>query len=448
MQHRLRSGAIALACMLGVMLTIAACGVAVPPVSSPTAFAARPATPTPTVATRGEAPPEPGIPDRRAYPTPTPKLPDLTPPPDGWIAYLTPERHLALAAPDGSRHVTLSALGPVSAAIWSPGGHWLAYAHRAGLTLISMETRPRLVPVADALWRDPVWSGDGRFLAYIYPRPPSGTRPRRYEIHLFDVSAARTIMATTQGLGHSEWSSLCGILNPPLVPVFDRFEGTLCIWDVQAGSIVATFPSEDTRWGELDSACPAIWLPAGDGLIFPLAELGQKEIELPGNPPEVGGPGYTSLRLASLAIWKVGEQAPHVLLNARERQRYWPEGWLPDGRLEVSVMEWSRDRYELGVPRGPEHIDYRYFRLSENGWPQETDAQGIPWWAGGGLRVTLGLPQAPQGTLGRWQVGPDGETVVFEQKADGCLYTYRGEGEPVLLAAGYDPRWQPVPSQP
>jgi len=48
--------------------------------------------------------------------TPTPSLfpatfPDLTPPPGGWIAFLTPEEHLALISPDGSRLVELTEQG-------------------------------------------------------------------------------------------------------------------------------------------------------------------------------------------------------------------------------------------------------------------------------------------------------------------------------------------------
>jgi hypothetical protein len=104
-------------------------------------------------------------------------LPDLTPPPRGWIAFKTPEEHLALIAPDGSRGVTVTEQAQVGSFAWSPDGRSLAFVRDGQLMLLSIEdthvvplTGPGTIRSTELAWsRDSTEVASERMTARTLP---------------------------------------------------------------------------------------------------------------------------------------------------------------------------------------------------------------------------------------------------------------------------------------
>jgi len=416
---------------------------------------ATPAAPASPAIPAQPAPADLELPSQRTLPTPTPYLPDLTPPPGGWIAYLTlePANRLALASPDGTRRVVLDELGPVSGFSWSPDGQRLAVLQRGDwLALISL-AGPGIVQVSDSVWSRPApgcaWSRDGQTLAYIRRGPVGMNGAAEYSICLYDVATEQTAATPIRPKRFAEWGCVAGEAAPPLVPLLHGLEATLQVWDVAAGQVVAAFAHSDTGLQGNGAGHAALWMPDGRGLVFARMELDRAPVEVLQRWPVMDVVVRTSLYYpSSLALWQVGSGVAQTVLEAEARRRLWPEGWLPDGRLEVRVMEWARERYEPGEARGPEQVSYRYFRVAEGGGLEAVGTADVPWWAGGQLQARLGWPLDPMGELYRACVAPDGVTVALTQRCPGeakggCIALWQGEGEPVLLAEGHDPQWQP-----
>lgn len=397
---------------------------------------------------------EPGIPGPRARSTPCPApLPDLTPPRGGWIAFLTPEDHLVLVSPDGTRQVSLADEGRVTCFSWSPDGRWLAFSTSTRLLLASIE-RSQLVVVSEGQRAGQcavTWSQDSSHLAYLYDLT-SIQKSYGAEMRLYDLASGQTTtIGTYPRPGETgEIAALCSQPFPStMLPVVEKVRGSLHIWDPATGKTVVSLNSDGRVVEPLRSvgACTHLWLTGGKGLIFPRQETGKRPVRLSG---VLGGTFYP----VSLSLWMAGDDDPVTLLQAQEGQSYWPVRWLPDGRLEVLMTQWDKDKYD--GPAEPEHVQYRHYKVNEQGESCEASDGDLPWWAGGGLQKRLsqaGL-QPPQGRLGQWEVGADGETVVFawarsgDGQEQGAVYLWRGEGEPVRLAMGYDPQWQPVQSWP
>ncbi len=119
----------------------------------------------------------------------------------------------------------------------------------------------------------------------------------------------------------------------------------------------------------------------------------------------------------------------------------------------MRVEEWEKAQYNATYERvRPERVEYWLFGVDEAGGLQRIE-DDLPWW------VTTGFPAgfAQQDRVGNWQVGPDGETVVFEvQQIEGeqfqaAIYLWRGEGEPIHLGISDEmifPQWQPKQMSP
>jgi len=386
--------------------------------------------------------------------TPTPSLvpftfPDLTPPPGGWIAFRTPEGHLALISPDVSQFIPLTERGKVTDFAWSPDGRWLAFIANLGgsaggqLALVSLESS-RLIPITPPGTVDPglTWSQDGRSLAYLYRINPEKDRSP-LALHFLDLSTHQVVTLTTYSnslLPEPEIPALCSQPFPyPLLPVHmveSGGEGSPVIWDVQTGQKIAALGSA--------LYCRHVWLPTGEGMFFPKVERGKEGIKQEGGEEEIVYP-------VSLALWRVGEEVPAVVLEGTKQRSYFPVRWLPDGRLMVRVSEWEKDEYE--GPARPERVEYRFFYVDEGEEFQEAEVSGLPWWAAGGFEERLAATRLSQTTGGAlaedWVVGPDGEMIVFTWRWEeggefkSAIYLWQGrDEEPVYLAAGRYPRWQ------
>ena len=374
-------------------------------------------------------------------PEPTPSLlpstlPDLTPPPSGWIAFRTPEGRLALISPDASRFILLTEQGEGISFVWSPDGRWLAFIISLGsyaeqLALISMEsscliplTRPGEVEPGDV-----AWSQDSRSLAYfykIYKINYEKERKRSPEaLRLLDLSTHQVITLTTySNIKAYDSAHLCpqAFLSPLLaVKTGCCPTGSLQIWDTRSGKMVV-----ELGWVH---ACYYRWLPEGRGVIFTQV---MDEIL------------WGRLGPVNLALWTVGEEAPVVVLEGTEERDYWLAHWLPDGRLVVKVTRWESEN-EL-----PDVEAYRVFSVEEEGI-REVEGSDLPWWAAGGLQERLAVAQLPQAISGLsgWEVGPDGEAVIFtwrwgeDEERKSAIYLWRGEGEPMRLSMGEYAQWQP-----
>ena len=392
-------------------------------------------------------------------PTPTPSLfpstfPDLTPPPGGWIAFLTSEGHLALISSDASRFIPLTEQGEVTYLAWSPDGHWLAFTinlgdYRGGqLALISLENS-RLIPLTrpGEVPGSLTWSQNSRSLAYFcYTEPEKeiGQVPARspMALRVFDLSTHQVVTLTTYSNAMpAEIPSLCRQTFPfPFLAVeVGCFLGSsLQIWDTQAGKMVVELGS--------GSHCKHLWLPEGQGIVFPKVELEKEGIKREGVQENILYP-------SSVSFWKVGDEAPVVVLEGVKKRGYFPVRWLPDGRLEVCVTHWEKEEYE--GPAQPERVEYRFFYVSEEGELREAGGSDLPWWAAGGFQERLLEVHLPESispaisSLSGWEVGPDGETVIFtwrwvvDEEGKSAIYLWQGEGEPMRLSMGECPRWQP-----
>lgn len=385
--------------------------------------------------------------------TPTPSLvpitlPDLTPPSGGWIAFRTPEGHLALVSPDTSRSIFVTEQGEVTDFAWSPDGRRLAFIANLGgstggqLALVSLGSS-RLTPLTRPGTVDPglAWSQDSRSLALLYRMNPEKDRSP-LALRLFDISTQQVVTLTTysNSLSKGDIPALCPQAFPrQLLPVYlvgGPSWGSVEVRDSRVGAKVVEL-------GPV-SYCKHLWLPGGEGLIFPKVELAKEGVRQRGVEEEVVHP-------VGLALWRVGDEVPVVVLEGTKQRSYSPVRWLPDGRLMVRVMQWEKAEYE--GPAQPERVEYRFFYVNEAGEFLEAEGGDLPWWAAGrfdGRLVATRLFRTTGGSLvGDWMVGPDGETVVFTWRWEegggfkSAIYLWQGQGEPQYLTAGEYPRWQP-----
>jgi len=366
---------------------------------------------------------------------------------------LTPEDHLALVSTDAARQVSLAEQGKIASFAWSPDGRWLAFLTSGGrLTLASIERSQSVVVSERAGLCGVTWSDDSSHLAYLHDITDT-RQSYGVEVCLFDLASGQTTTLATYprpGAG-AEIAALCDQTFPAAWPVVvEKVGGSLHVWDARTSKLIVSLDSVGAYSSLLRSvgACAHLWLPGAKGILFPKPETTKKGIQIAG---AMAGPIYP----VSLALWTAGSSSgPTTLLEAQERQSIWPVRWLPDGRLEVLMTQWDKDEYD--TPAKPEHLEYRYYQPSEHGELFAVNDGDLLWWMGGGLQQRLsqaGL-QPAQGELGHWGAASDGETVAFswvwqaDGREQGAVYLWRGEGEPVHLAMGHDPQWQPGQGQP
>lgn len=439
--------------------------------SSPTTSSTARPTPSPspsqpsTTVPTGESTPLPQQPDAEkqaistAAPTPTPSfpdLPDLTPPPEGWIAFRSPEEQLSLISPDGSRRVSLIEEGSVDFFAWSPDGRSLAFVRDGQLTLLSIGDS-RFIPLTPpgAIHRPTElrWSQDSRHLAYLHSLE-KGSRPVAPDaLRVLNVSTRQVITVSTYANTRpEEMAFLCSHLFPfPLLGVKEAcFSRIVRIWDVRDRKVLTELSPPSFR-------CDYLWLPRTPGVVFAREETEKAGIEwtcLQDTQDCMKGETKVT-HPTSLAVWRMAEdsaggEAPAVVLEGAQRRHYHPVRWLPDGRLEVRVDQFEKTAYE-GRAR-TERVTYRYLAVTEDRTLQEADGGDLPWWAAGGFEEafkTTGLYQEQtreRPLMPGWEVGADGETVAFawSRRVSGkeqelAIYLWRGEGEPRRLAVGFSP---------
>ena len=397
-------------------------------------------------------------------PTPTPSLfpstfPDLTPPPGGWIAFLTSEGHLTLISSDASRFIPLTEQGEVTCLAWSPDGHWLAFTinlgdYRGGqLALISLENS-RLIPLTrpDKVSGSLTWSQDSHHLVYLHSLE-KGNRPvASGALRVLDIATRQAITVSTySNTRPDKMAVLCPQPFPfPVLPVGEAcFSRIVRLWDVQTREVLAEiYPAS--------YYCDYLGLLKGKGIIFAKEETQKAGIEstcLQASQDCMKGETLI-IHPTDLAVWRMGDEALTVLLEGTQKQHYDPTRWLPDGRLEVRVDHFEKTAYE--GPARPEYATYRYFDVTGDGMLREAKSGDLPWWAAGGFQEafkTTGLYQEQtrdRPLIPGWEVGPDGETVTFgwsrqvsEEQWESAIYLWQGEGEPMRLSMGECPRWQP-----
>jgi len=437
-------------CLLVLAFALTGCEGKQQPSSTPTA-----ATPTRDLTPFYEEPVQ-GMLTAESTPTSSsPGLPDLTSPLDGWIAFKTPEEHLALLSADGSRRVPLTERGEVRSFAWSPDGRWLAFTHWGQLILVSIE-RSRFIPLTPpGTSGEFIWSQDSHHLAYLHSLEKGNRSVAPDALRILDIATRQAITVSTySNTRPDERAILCHQPFPfPLLPVMFPWSRVVQFWDSQAGEVVTEIYLTSYH-------CHYLWLPETKGVIFAKEETQKAGIKstclqamqfcMKGEI-KVGHP-------TSLAVWLMGDEAPTVVLEGTQKQHYHPTRWLPDGRLEVQVSQFEKTAYE--GPAYPEHVTYRYFDVTGEGLLREAESGDLPWWAAGGFqerfKTTNLYQEQPRDRplIPGWEVGPDGETVTFawsqqvsEEEWESAIYLWRGEGEPSRLTMGSYPQWQPkVPS--
>ncbi len=435
-----------------------------PPSATPSPSPRKP-TPTPTMIDptplRQEPDEEKGI-IATAAPTSTPAfpdLPDLTPPPGGWIAFKTPEEQLALISPEGSQLITLTERAEVGSFAWSPDGGSLAFVRDGQLMLLSIEDA-RFVPLTSPgaiRSTELTWSQDSRHLAYLHSLERESRPVAPDALRVLDVAAQEAVtISTYTNTRPEETAVICPqSFSFPLLPVTFPWSRIVEIWDCQGGEVVR----------ELHTAsyyCDYLWLPQTKAIVFAKEETEKAGIEW--TCPEATqfcSEGETKISYpTSVAVWRMaedsaGDGALTVVLDGTQTRHYYPTRWLPDGRLEIQVKEFEETTFE--GPAQPSRVTYTYLTVTEDGRLQETRSGDLPWWAASGFEERFEATELyQQQTRERqlipgWDLGPDGETVAFAWSRqvdaevwESAIYLWRGEGEPTPIVQGSHPQWQPT----
>ncbi|MGD8969205.1 MAG: hypothetical protein PVI07_17005 [Anaerolineae bacterium] len=395
-------------------------------------------------------------------PTPTPSfpgLPGLKPPADGWIAYETPDKALALISPDGSRRVPVIKQGEVRSFAWSPDGRSLAFVRGGQLTILSIEDARFTLLTPPGGIRSPslTWSQDSRYLAYLHSLE-RGNRPAAPDaLRVLDVAAREAITVSTYANTRPhERAVLCPRPFPfPLLAVKEvGFSRIVRMWDVRGREVLAeVHPSS--------FFCEYFWLPGMPGLVF-----AREEEQKPGIrwtcPEDTQDCTRGEIRVSyptSVAVWQMGrgsagDEAPTVVLEGTQKRHYHPTRWLPDGRLEVQVTQFEKTTYQGRAQPG--RVTYQYLVPTEHGTLREAEGGNLHWWAADGFGERFESTDLYREKSGErpvmpgWEVGPDGETLAFgwslqagAEEWESAIYLWRGEGEPKRLTAGSYPQWQP-----
>jgi len=385
-------------------------------------------------------------------------LPDLTPPPRGWIAFKTPEEQLALTAPDGSRGVTVTKQAEVGSFAWSPDGRSLAFVRDGQVMLLSIEDNRVISLTGPGTIRSPelAWSHDSRRLAYLHSLEKGSQPVAPDALRVLDVAAREAVTVSTYSNTRPEEKA---VICPqpftyPVLPVTSPWSKTVQIWDCRDAEVV----------GELHTAsycCDYLWLPDTEAIVLAKEETDKAGIEwtcLEDTQDCMKGETKVT-HPTSVAVWRTGDDATGkgalaVVLEGTQTRHYYPTRWLSDGRLEVMVREFDETTFE--GPAQPARVTYTYLSVTEDGRLQEVRSSDLPWWAAGGFRERFEATDLhreqdrERPVIPGWEVGPDGESVAFgwsrqidAEEWERVIYVWQGEGEPRRLTTGLYPQWQP-----
>jgi hypothetical protein len=384
-----------------------------------------------------------------------PDLPDLTPPPGGWIAFMTPDEALALISPDGSRRIPLTAKGSIDAFQWSPDGRRLAFAWNGQLVLLSIG-EARFVPLTSPgaishRTSSFAWSHDSRHLAYLHSLDGEGYQPVAPDaLRVLDVTTREPITVTTySNTRPKEMAILPREPFPfPLLAVKTAGIPSLVnIWDIRFQTALTEIYGSHY-----------LWLPHAPAMVFIRMDTDKPGIEWTCAEATQSCPeGETqTIHPTSLALWRMadgstGSEAPMVVLEGTQRQHCYPVAWLPDGRVEVRILHFEKTAYP-DAPQ-PERVTYRHLALSDEGILQEVASDNLSWWTAGGFEEAFTATELHQEHVEgppRLSIAPDGEKAAFtwfshidEARSPVGIYVWDGSGEPVPIVAGWDPAWQP-----
>lgn len=384
-----------------------------------------------------------------------PDLPDLTPPPGGWIAFRTPEERLALVSPDGSRRIPLTEGDRVRTFAWSPDGNRLVFGQGSQLILFSIRDAcfiPLTPPDAVDHQGQLAWSQDSRHLAYLHSLEGEGyQRVAPDALRVVDVTTREAITVSTYTN-----------TRPEEIAFLPRQPFPFPLLGVETGGTGSPLRIRDVRHRTVLTALHGshhLWFPDAPAIAFARAETEKPGIEWTcAEAAQSCAEGETQvIRPTSLTIWRMAESSagdgtPTVVLEGTRQRHIYPARWLPDGRLEVRVLHFERTAYDE-APQ-PERVIHRYLAPTDEGMLSEVETDDLPWWAGNGFDeafMTTGLYREQIGGPPRFTVAPDGDTVAFvwfshidEERSPVGIYVWDRQGEPVPIIAGWDPAWQPT----
>jgi dipeptidyl aminopeptidase/acylaminoacyl peptidase len=261
----------------------------------------------------------------------------------------------------------------------------------------------------------PAWSPDGQTLAYISRQEQSG------QVFLYSLSSQQA---------------------QPLGPVVDSNPHTVA-WSADGlyllldsgTSVISTATTLDVSTGQVAQQLEVelyAWSPHGHRLAF-----GRQHPLATPIPIESGSS-------IDLAVLDVAQGTTLVVLEGSSTVLYTPRGWLPDGRLLYDRLDWDpatqmgKDSLwtvtvddTVGVPQPATNI------------PPQFDPAA----------VLARLPADLQNSItGSFSWSSDGQWVLF-QTGEGALtviyrFDWKTGGQPVRLADGSSPAWQPMASLP
>ena len=307
---------------------------------------------------------------------------------------------------------------PTEAMAFNPPTGLIAYLdldHQLWLMNTDGQNRHQLTQGGEA--SVPAWSPDGQTLAYIYQEKGSKER----QVVLYDISnqTRRFIGPAGEWLSQVVWSP----------------DGRYLALDSGTGiarslRIVEVADQQVVR--ELEAIGYA-WSPDGSWLA-----LGQRH-------PLEHPLSVEPLDSVDLAVLKLDQEAPQLILEGTPHVLYFPRSWLPDGRLVYEKMDWDEESQE-----GDRSLLAISFEEGHFGEPQPVEKLPPAYDRDA---VLMRLPAEFRDiACGTFSWSPDGHWIAFhagEWPAISIyLFNWAKGAPPHRLIEGVSPRWQPLPEVP
>lgn len=258
--------------------------------------------------------------------------------------------------------------------------------------------------------RSPVWSPDGRELTYIC----TSLEAMLGQAMRYDVTSqhSHTIGPATEHLSHLAWSP------DELYIILDA--GTSIVRHLQVLDVSSEQVIFDIE------ALGYAWSPDGHYLA-----TGQRQ-------PLDAPISIEPLDSVSLAIWNIEQAHPTIVFTGSSEVLYFPQAWLPDGRLLFDRLEWDE-----GTMNG-KHTLWTVTFTGDKAGSQQPAIDIPPVYD----RTTL-LERLPPGfqNVSSFSWSPNKRWVTFSAGSwpDVAVYLWHWEvaAEPYRLLPGSVPQWQP-----